>query len=160
MGQYVYGIIGAAAVIGVMESVLPKGGRTRQYMRLITALCLLCLVVKPIGTFLDALPALLSQSMEGITEGVGSRDGYEAILEGQIEGVVRDELCAAVREELSSRFFVSECEVGISLVKGDGTLAVSRVVIALFGKDIFKNPYAMEEYFGDLLGCECIVTVG
>lgn len=160
MGQYVYGIIGAAAVIGVMESILPKSGRTRQYMRLITALCLLCLIVKPIGTFLDTLPSLLSDEMEGIAEGGGSRDGYESILDGQIEAVVRDELCAAVKEELSEHFSVGNCEVGATLVSTDGTPTLCRVVITLFGKDVFKNPYAIEEYFSDLLGCECIVTVG
>ena len=160
MGQYVYGIIGAAAVIGVMESILPKSGRTRQYVRLITALCLLCLVVKPIGSFLESLPALLEDGMAGITEGVGVRDEYETILSGQIEAVVRDELCAAVREELSARFSIESCEAGATLTRTDGVLSVSRVVITLFGKDVFKNPYAIEEYFSDLLGCECIVTVG
>ena len=160
MGQYVYGIIGAAAVIGILESILPKGGRTRQYIRMITALCLLCIVIKPVGSFLETLPSLLQDGMESLGEGLAARDEYEAILEGQIEGVVRDELCAAICDELSDHFSIRNCEVGASLVRTDGALSVGRVVITLLGKDIFKNPYEIEKYFGDLLDCECIVTVG
>ena len=160
MGQYVYGIIGAAAVIGVMEGILPKGGRTRQYIRVITALCLLCIVIKPVGSFLEVLSSLLQDGMESLDEGLAVRDEYEAILEGQIESVVRDELRAAICDEMSERFSIGNCEVGASLVRKDGVLSVDRVVITLFGKDVFKNPYEIEEYFSDLLDCECIVTVG
>ncbi len=160
MGQYVYGIIGAAAVIGVMESILPKGGKTKQYMKLITALCLLCLVIKPVGSFLDALPDLLAEGFEELSEGTAARDEYEAILAGEIEEAVRDQLCGAITGELSTRFSVSNCEVGVALSREDGALTVRRVVITLMGKDIFKNPYEIEEYFGALLDCECIVAVG
>lgn len=160
MGQYVYGIIGAAAVIGVMESILPKGGKTKQYMKLITALCLLCLVIKPVGAFLDALPDLLEEGFADLSDTTAARGEYEAILEGEIADAVRGQLCDAVASELSTRFSVSNCEVGAALERTDGALTVRRVVITLMGKDIFKNPYEIEEYFGALLDCECIVTVG
>lgn len=161
MGQYIYGIIGAAAVIGILESILPKGGKTAQYMKLITALCLLCLVIKPIGAVLDGLPDRLFDSMEGIVgEGETARSEYEAILDGEITETVREQLCGAVEEQLATRFSVSNCEVGASLVRKDGALTVTRVVITLMGRDIFKDPYAIETYFGDLLNCECVVVIG
>lgn len=160
MGQYIFGIIGAAAVIGVMESVLPKGGKTKQYMKLITSLCLLCLVIKPVGAFLDALPGHLSKGLGSLSESTAVRSEYEAILEGEITDTVRKQLCDAIESELADRFSVSNCEVGAALVRRDGVLTVTRVVITLMGKDIFKDPYAIEAYFGELLNCECIVTVG
>lgn len=160
MGQYIFGIVGATAVIGVMESLLPKGSKTGAYMKLITSLCLLCLIIKPMGAFLDALPDRLVTGLEAVTDDAAARSEYEAILEGEITAAVREQLCDAVKSELFTRFSVSNCEVGAALERREGALAVTRVVITLMGKDIFKDPYAIEKYIGALLDCECIVTVG
>jgi fructose-1-phosphate kinase PfkB-like protein len=37
---------------------------------------------------------------------------------------------------------------------------VDRVIITLKGGDILKNPYEIEDYFGELLECECRVIAG
>ena len=161
MGEYVLGIIGAAAVIGIMENIVPQNGKTKSYMRLITALCLLCLVVKPLGSVLDSLPALFAGATEQIAEGSeAARDEYEKILEGEITDTVREQLRAAVKSELESKFKVENCEVGIALGRVDGELRVQRTVITLMGRDIFKDPYTIEEHFGELLECECMVVIG
>ena len=161
MGEYVLGIIGAAAVIGIMENIVPQNGKTKSYMRLITALCLLCLVVKPLGSMLDSLPALVADATEQIAEGSeAARDEYEKILEGEITDTVREQLSAAIESELETEFKVQNCEVGVALVRVDGELRIQRAVITLMGRDIFKDPYAIEEHFGELLGCECVVVIG
>lgn len=161
MGEYVFGIIGAAAVIGIMENLVPQNGKTKNYMRLVTALCLLCLVIKPLSAVAQTLPALFSDAVEELAEEEDvTRSEYEAILEGEIADTVRAELRGAITEALEMRFGVTDCEVGVSLVRTDGELRAERAVITLMGKDIFKDPYAIEDYFGGLLGCECVVVVG
>ena len=161
MGEYILGIIGAAAVIGIMESILPQNGKTKQYMRLITGLCLLCLVIKPLGTVLDALPTLFSEATENLAETENAaRTEYEQILDGEITDTVRDTLRDAIMSELSTRFGVKNCEVGLSLICVEGELRVERAVITLMRTDIFKDPYAIENYFSDLLECQCVVVVG
>ena len=85
---------------------------------------------------------------------------YERILDGEIADTVRDTLRDALKSELVTRFGVKNCEVGLSLVRVQGELRVSRAVITLMGADIFKDPYVIENYFSDLLGCQCVVVVG
>ena len=60
------GIVGAAAVIGMMEAILPQSGKTQNYMRLITALCLLCLVIRPLGEAMESLPDLFGEVSESL----------------------------------------------------------------------------------------------
>ena len=154
------GIVGAAAVAGIAEHIAPQEGRLRGAVRLLSALCILCLVITPAKGVLEALPDLFADLSE-IGEGeAASRSEYEAILEGQIRETVQDELCLAVEKELAARFSVTRCEVGVMLTRADGELRVEKVVVTLLGNDIFKNPHAIEDYFSNLLSCPCIVTVG
>ncbi len=155
------GIVGAAAVIGVMEGLLPAGGKNRIYMRLVTGLCLLCLVVRPLSTVAEALPSFFHNAVGELTaEDEDRRAEYGAILEGEITEAVREQLRAAVERELAERFDVTRCEVGVSLCRAEGELKVERAVITLLGKDIFKDPYTIEAHFGELLGAECVVVIG
>lgn len=160
MNGYVYGIIGTAAVIGALESLLPKTGKTRPYVRLVAALCLLCVIVRPVGGFLSTLSDRLEDGFS-VSEGTSEeRTRYEEILTGQVESVVREELQEAVAEALAERFSIQSCEVGVALARREEGLAVTRVVVTLTGRDVFKDPYAVEAYVSELLGCECITVIG
>jgi hypothetical protein len=75
MGQYVMGIVGAAAVIGIMDAMIPQNGKTKGYMRLVAALCLLCLVVRPLGDVMESLPSLMGSVGELVDE-----NGAESVL--------------------------------------------------------------------------------
>ena len=55
---------------------------------------------------------------------------------------------------------MENCDVGIALVSLEGVLSVERIVITLTGTDIFKNPHTIEEYFSELLDCECLAVIG
>lgn len=155
------GIVGAAAVIGIMNAMIPQGGKTKGYMRLVAALCLLCLVVRPLGDVMESLPSLMGSVGELVDEnGDTARGEYESILEGEIQETVRQTLCDAVKSQLATRFSVDNCQVGVSLVRENEELRVTRVLITLMGKDIFKNPHAIEAYFSDLLNCDCVVVIG
>ena len=61
---------------------------------------------------------------------------------------------------MATRFSVNDCEVGVALAREGEELHLARVIITLSGKDVFKNPYTIEEHFATLLGCECVVVVG
>lgn len=160
MSGYIYGIIGTAAVIGTLESLLPRSGKTRPYVRLVAALCLLCVIARPLGDFLSSLSGWLEEDLTSLTPDGAGRTQYEEILAGEVESVVRDELAEAVKDALATRFSVESCEVGVALRKEDGTLFVTRVVVTLMGRDVFRDPYAIEAYVSELLGCECITVIG
>ena len=161
MEGYILGLVGAAAVVGIVESLVPPNAKTKRYVQLVTALCMVCLIVKPLASVASVLPDFFTEAIGEVTgDEQAARGEYEAILEGEITETVRNELVAAIGARLTERFRVTRCEVGVSLERVDGELRVGQVVVTLMGKDIFKDPYAIEDYLSDLLGCECIVVVG
>ena len=154
------GIIGAAAVIGIVESIAPHNAKTAGYMKLITSLCLLCVVIKPLSGAVTQIPALFEKMTEAVAEDGEARREYEEILQGEMEEAVRGGLSDGLREQLRSQFGIENCEIGIALERTDGTFHVTRVIITLTGKDIFRNPHTVEAYVKELFECECVVVIG
>ena len=113
-----------------------------------------------IPIFLAVLPDRLLDGLSDITGEETAQSSYQSILEGEIRETVRDELEKAIRKDLAERFSVENCDVGIALVSLEGVLSVERIVITLTGNDIFKNPHTIEEYFSELLDCECLAVIG
>ena len=158
MGEYILGVVGAAFCVGILEELLPSEFGSRVYLRLLTGLCLLAIMLAPIGKSLAGLSELWGE-LSLIEE--EQENEYERILRENLGEAVKEKLCEAVKCDLADRFGVKNkrTEIGIKL-DGDGALSVSRLIITLKGSDILKNPYEIEEYFGELLSCECIVRAG
>ncbi len=159
MNGYLSSVIGVALCVGLLEELLPGESQSRAYIRLLTALCILAVMIAPLGRFLSSLPSLFEE-LE-LREEVVVGDPYGEIVKGTVEEAVREGLVAAVKQELAARFSVNSerAEVGILFHEG-GEAIPSRIIITLYGKDIFKDPYKIEEYFGDMIGCECLVVIG
>ena len=158
MGEYIKGIVVSAAVFGLLGRLIPWE-KTGRDVKLLTSLCLLCLLIKPVGAAISAVPELFSQMSEIAEEGEASREKYQGILEGEIQKTVQQQLKDAVAEELKARFGISNCEVGVALTREEGELKVDRLVVTLMGKDIFKNPHEIEDHFQALFSCPCIVVI-
>ena len=162
MHQYIMGLVGAAAIIGIAENLLPSGAKSTPYIKLIAGLCLLCLAIGPVSMALDSLPELVTGRVEELAEGGEdvARGEYESILNGQLEAAVREQLCTAIERQLVEKFRVTSCEVGVELRADTEGMEPVRVMITLMGRDIFRDPYVIEAYIGDLLECECVVVIG
>lgn len=160
MGEYMIGVAGAALCVGVLEEILPDSYGSKAYVRLLTALCLLLLILAPVGRVLRALPEAF-ESLSGELEEEGEAAPYEEILKQELAQTVQNEISEAVKRELATRFGVngSKTDVGV-LLSGGESFTVSRLVITLRGVDILKDPYEIEAYFSRLLSCECAVIVG
>lgn len=158
MGSYIVNVVCVAFCVGILEELLPAEYGSKAYVRLLTGLCLLLVMLAPVGKLLQALPDALDEYAVLEEEADGP---YESILRESLGETVREEIAAAVKQDLSVRFGVKNerTEVGVMLTEGE-RLTVKRLVITLYGADIFKDPYAIEEYFARLLDCECVVIVG
>ena len=158
MGEYILSVVGAAFCVGLLEELLPSEFGTKAYLRLLTGLCLLAIMLAPVGRSLADLSDLFGE-LSFLEE--EEENEYERILRENLGETVRGELCEAVRRDLREKFGVKNerTEIGVQLSEGE-TLSVARVVITLKGSDILKNPYEIEEYFGELLSCECRVRAG
>ena len=155
MGEYILSVVGAAFCVGLLEELLPSEFGTKVYLRLLTGLCLLAIMLAPVGRCLAGVTELLGE-LSFLEE--EQENEYEHILRENLGEAVKGELVAAVRRDLAARFGVKneKTEVGVQL-GGEEGISVERLVITLRGSDILKNPYEIEEYFGKLLDCECRV---
>ena len=159
MGAYVMGVVGVSLCVGILEEILPSSYGSKTYVRLLTGLCLLAVMIAPVGKVLQALPDVFSE-LEAVDE-AEDMGRYHEILKDSLSETVREQLATAVKEDLAEMFGVKadRTDVGVML-KGEETLSVARLVITLRGADIMKNPYEIEEYFEKRLSCECIVVSG
>ncbi len=160
MLNYILSVIGVALCVGILEEILPSSYGSKAYIRLLTGLCLLAVMIAPVGKFLSAIPDALDQ-MAQWDEGEDGGEKYEEILQNSMSDAVRESLRTVVLEDLSETFGVNadKTDVGISFEDGEG-IRVKRMVITLRGVDILKNPHEIEDYFGGLLSCECVVVSG
>ncbi len=158
MGEYVLSVVGAAFCVGLLEELLPSELGSKVYLRLLTGLCLLAIMIAPVGRFLEGMYDLFGE-LSFVEE--EQENEYERILRENIGETVKEQLCEAVKRDLKEKFGVKNerTQVGVQL-SGDGALSVARLIITLKGSDILKNPYEIEEYFENLLNCECRVMAG
>lgn len=161
MRQYVMNVVGVAILAGVVDQLLSEKGKLRGQVRLLCGLCLLLVMIAPIGRALAALPNLFEDGMAAIENAESEAGEYDKILEGTVKEAVRQELASALTQKLAKEFGVNAetVRVGISFENGE-PLRLKRVLVTLTGKDIFRNPYAIEESLSSLLGCECVVVTG
>ena len=160
MLNYILSVVGVALCVGILEEMLPSTYGSKAYVRLLTGLCLLAVMIAPVGKFLNAIPDALEQMAEW-DEGEAEGGRYEEILKGSMSDAVRETLKGAVLEDLEKSFDVNiqKTDVGILFEDGEG-IRIKRVAITLRGADILKNPHEIEDYFGRLLSCECVVVSG
>ena len=160
MLNYILSVVGVALCVGILEELLPSSYGSKAYVRLLTGLCLLAVMIAPLGRFLGAIPDALSE-LENLDMGEEDGGKYEEILKNSVSDTVRESLRAVVLEDLSETFGVNaqKTEVGISFADGE-ELRPARMVITLRGADILKNPHEIEDYFERLLSCECVVVNG
>jgi hypothetical protein len=148
MRAYVYGVVCAAIAVGIAEILIPERASTRPYLKLLFGIALLFAVIKPIGELAELMPAVGEEIFEPIKE-----DSYAQLSDKHLSSAYAEGISA----DLRSSFGLSDFSVGVVL---DGEGKPQRVAVTLFGKDIFKNPYAIEERISKAFSCECTVTVG
>lgn len=160
MRQYMMNVIGVAILAGLADQLISEKGRLREHVRLLLGLCLILVMLAPLGSALSSLPTQLENGMAALEDASGGGE-YDKILEGTLKEAVRQELVAALTEELEQEFGVNAdtVRIGISFEEGE-PLRLKKVLVTLTGRDIFRNPYTMEETLASLLGCECVVVIG
>ena len=160
MKRYFLSVILVALVGGICEELLPEDGALRPHLRLVTAICVLALLVLPgremlagIGSFLERvdLDGILSSESESLRD-------YEEILEDALSRFSREEAERSLQGLLEERFDLQRgsCRVEITLGE-DGS--PERVLVTLSGFSMLKDPREIAQVVLDRLGCPCDVTV-
>lgn len=159
MREYLMSVIGAALIAGVISTIVPAGNGEglKKYVNLIGALCVLCVLLAPVGGVLEYIGGAAEQNFEGWLEGGGDYDRrYRELL----LSVGKENIESGIKALLGERFGIpeGECRVTASVREKDGELELLGIEITLSGRSVLKDPYAIEKYISDLLDCGCSVS--
>ena len=152
-----------AAVGGIVLIVSPEGIRSgiKKHMRLICSLCMLCIMISPIGEILSGINDIGNKVNFG--DGEQLHGIYESIYESRNEEGYNDSIGKAVKAELSEKMSIldKECRVMVEFSDADqdGFREPRKITVILSGSSVFKNPRQVEDYVSEKFGCECVCAI-
>lgn len=158
MKSYIMSLITVALVAAVIEIFSPK--RVEKHMKLIVTLCVVCVMIQPFASVVSALYGLSSSDLP-FYAGEESREEYESIMRNTVLSAGRENLEQGIRKILYEKFEIpyNECRVSANVEYADEKMTVKRVTLVLNGSSIWRDPYEIEEYISELLGCECVTAI-
>ena len=166
MREYIYGVILISAAIGIISILSPEGGGQglKKHIRLISSVCLLCVLIEPASKLIDELFSMGKELSESISQGENEvLDQYEKIYEDYFEGKYGDNVGQAVKEALYDKFSIKNenCRVAteFSYSENDGVKTPRKITVVLSGQAVYVDPLTVTEFISELFGCESEVDL-
>ena len=159
MRRYFLSVILAALFGGVCEEVLPENSSVRPYMKLVTGICVLAVLVLPLKDFLIGLGSFFtSVELESFFPDEGDLHPYESVFEESLSRFSVAEAEDALAELLIERFQMQEGSCRAEIRIGEAG-EVTHVLVCLSGFSMLKDPREVGAFVSELLSCPCDVAV-
>ena len=163
MKDYLVSIIWVSVIVGLAEIISPHISGTQKYIKMIGALCVLCVVAAPllnIGNLSEDFSEDLKNNLLE-DQNADSYERYQELLNNYLNGYSANALKEEIQSLLKDNFDIptEESEIKLFTEKKEEAISLQKVQIILSGKSIFKNPYNIENYIGNLLNCTCEVLI-
>ncbi|MBO7249946.1 MAG: hypothetical protein J6V42_01580 [Clostridia bacterium] len=158
MGGYIFLLSCVSVFCGIIHILVPKGedGALRDNVRLVCALALLCVVIAPIGGFLEEL-----ENADFDVSDMLDRDQlagkYEDSFSLAMKEYSDEETEQACERILFERFDLKAGDVEVDIFSGieNDVISVERADIVIYFGAISQNPKELSDTISELLGCEC-----
>ena len=131
------------------------------YVKLAAGLCVLCVAIAPITSFVRNATEL--PFVEGFVDGEYDSDKYSDIYEGSLVGVSEESVSSGLRSMICREFGIESDEIAVrvSLFDAGEEYKPRSVTVALIsGKALFTDPHELIEYVTATLGCNCEIIYG
>ena len=152
MAASVLGLFGVclAAAMGELLLVGDEKNGTRRFLRMLVALALLLLLLRPFTRFLGGAEGFLRGEVGALE---GESEEFESMLEEAVARRSKRELERGIYALLERDFEIAaeDCRVSVSLDE-DGSLR--RISVILSGKALLTDPEEIEAAILELLDCE------
>lgn len=160
MREYLLSVVAAAIAVGAVTALVPEGegGGLRRHVSFVGALCVLAILISPVGELMSFLSDL---SFHGFgVAGDSTKSEYEEIHAEYLQYASAENLSDSVAEVLCDRFGIpsEQCRVRVRVGSRDGRAVAEQVTVILSGGALLRDPYEIEGFISDLLGCECVVV--
>ncbi|MBR2721483.1 MAG: hypothetical protein IKB75_01745 [Clostridia bacterium] len=154
MKQYLLGILVATLLISILRILSPEGESVFSHYKLLTSLFLLCILLAPAASALDALHGVIEGELPFPWEQEDEKSDYVERWEGIKDDASRDYITQLLTRTLEEQCSVPTGEIRCVIDWGeDGT--PWRATVFLTGSAIWKDPKVMEALVEELLGCPC-----
>ena len=164
MREYVIVLIGSVLVCSLAVMLSPEGEKgMAQYVKLAAGLCVLCVLISPLTSFVSSISELIEQnrSFDGIDN---SLDNFEKIYNESLLDASGEEIANALESMLCREFGFKndEIDVYVELCEGEDGYLPECVTVALWqsANTLFADPHDIIEYVNGLLDCRCEIIYG
>lgn len=163
MKDYLISIIWVSVIVGLAEIISPHISGTQKYIKAIGALCVLCVIAAPLLNISNISEDFSEDLKNNILEdqNTDSYEGYEELLKNYLNEHSANALKGEIQTLLKDNFDIptEESEIKLFTEIKEEAISLQKVQIILSGRSIFKNPYNIENYIGNLLNCACEVLI-
>ncbi len=164
--EYVYGIVILSAAMSVIFALTPegRGQGLKKHVRLISSICLLCVLIEPATELIDRLSAMgedISGSISDSENGLYER--YDSIYENYLDGKYGENIGQAVKDALYEKFGIKNenCRVSTEFhySEKDSVKIPRKITAVLSGRAVYVDPIAVKDFISELFGCEAEVAL-
>ncbi|MBR2621305.1 MAG: stage III sporulation protein AF [Clostridia bacterium] len=163
MREYIIGLFALALCCAIVELLTPEGegGGIARHIKLMTGLCLLCVLVTPLVSLVRMgadLPARLEEALSdwpAIKEQADQEftDRWQEEYE-QMDATLASQTIAHMLQE---RFSVASGDVSVEVRLDENQSHIAQIRIALSGRAIWLNTHEIERFIVETFDCECII---
>ena len=161
MKDYFFTLIGASLCVMLISLLAPPGGSSK-YVRLLTSLFLICVIVSPVGGWIENIRDIANGKLPPPEWGASDGEDAEEELQNTLNSASKDYFLQSLTQMLEAEFSISAGEIHCNAVwreAEDGQLLPKEIHVLLSGAAIWKDPKKIESYIYELLGCSCIIAV-
>ena len=165
MKAYLLTLIATAVAVTLVGLLTPEGerGGLSKHIGLLSALCVVCVLIAPLGNAFDAIRTALDGELilpweDADEESEGpQREQLQAALDEAGCNYFTEMLTQTLEQEFSIKAGEVRC---VTFWNNDSeNLRPEKITVLLSGSAIWKDAGAIEAYVTNLVGCECVSTV-
>lgn len=165
MKEYVLTLIGGVLVCSLVSMIAPEG-KLGKYITFAGALCILCIAVSPIYSFVSVISGAdyidIADYIFGEYNSDEENEVFLDVYEDNLLNVGAENMSGALKVMLcrDMKLDAEHIEVYVKLVEGEDKFLVSSVSLVLYDSAVFCDPGELSEYIDSLLGCKCEIIYG
>ena len=159
MKEYIITLVGAALFCGFVEMLSPdgEGGGIKKHIKLLSSLCILCILIAPLVSFAQEVKAYdLGAALSEIGDETYD-EKYDEICNKSIASYSESELGRICEERLMRELDVEQggVRVDVRTEYQNDILSVTLATVRIYPEALAKDPRDMERIVSEMLGCEC-----
>ena len=163
MKEYMIALLMLSVCCAVVELLSEGNEGIGKHIRLMTGICVLCVSIAPIPTWIqraEAFPSLLEEwlTLHEQSE-LGDKDYFERRFSQESERIDLSLACETVRDMVCEEFALSAQECRVVLSVDEQGSEITHAYVSLRGQAKWQNTHQIEQYLEKTIGCRSTIYI-